>query len=673
MSNHLPSNLKSLIGLPVGTRIILKSSGATRIYAVMREDKIEVKVTDLENNAQEYMKKAALFDLYQDGTASFFYPNQSWEAKADANKRDIEDIFRNLTLAEQNTVRLMHEACKQMHRAADAKGRVPKAYVAKLSEELRKQHPTVQGLSRSSLYRRYKDWVRAGGHIAAILPRHHSKGNRRSPFGVEVLELFEKFMNDHYLQRNAPDAVEVHGAFKMEIERINKRRGDDFKLKVPSIDAFRRWINKLDAYEVALKRHGEAVARKLHGYAGALEKPMRPMQTVEVDHTPIDLQLLSKITGIPCGRVWLTILVDVYSRMIVGLHMSFDPPSYVSVAKALEHAMRVKPKYEGTKHDWICHGRIERLLVDNGPEFHSEDFEANCALLNVIIEYTPRRKPWRKPHVERLFREINRLFHNMPASTFSNYIAKGDFNPDRRAYATIEDVNKALVRWVVDVYHQRPHRGIHAIPEQKYLSGIQAYPVSLPSKLEDLTIILGQTDHRIVHEYGVEFRTVKFKGDAVASIRSHPDYREDKKLEIRYSESDCTKIHVKHPAGHYVVLENEHAEEYAGMNFYQMQLIRRHAWKALNLQADRAGIAAAKEDIRRRLGWYDNRKRRLSRSETRVDYGLAKNHEAANPNPQPPKPKRHTNLPRQAPTNAWAKQTRDAAWGHRVKNCNGGH
>src|SRR5262249_12442762 len=158
---------------------------------------------------------------------------------------------------------------------------------------------------------------------------------------------------------------------------------------------FRRWIRKLDRFEVALKRHGEAVARKLHGFSGALSRTTRPLEIVEVDHTPIDLQLISEVTGIPCGRAWLTLLVDVNTRAIVGLDVSFAPPSYVSVAKALAHAIKVKPNYKGTKNDWPCHGRIEKLRVDNGPEFHSVAFENGCAALGIIIEYTPPRKPWR--------------------------------------------------------------------------------------------------------------------------------------------------------------------------------------------------------------------------------------------------------------------------------------
>jgi hypothetical protein len=102
-------------------------------------------------------------------------------------------------------------------------------------------------------------------------------------------------------QWNAPRGEQVYDAFCTKIKSINASRGEAFQLKTPSLDTFRSWIRKMDRYEVALKRHGETVARKCAGYAAALDRAIRPLEIVEVDHTPIDLQLLFEITGIPAA------------------------------------------------------------------------------------------------------------------------------------------------------------------------------------------------------------------------------------------------------------------------------------------------------------------------------------------------------------------------------------
>jgi hypothetical protein len=196
--------------------------------------------------------------------------------------------------------------------------------------------------------------------------------------------------------------------------------------------------------------------------------------------------------------------------------------------------------------------------------------------------------------------------------------------------------------------------------------------VNLPSSVTDLAIILGKADFRILHEYGIEFRGVYFKGDAVLSIRSHPDFRPSQKVEIRYLESDCTRIHVLHPDGHYVELINEfvggdgNKEGYAGLNFYQMRLVRLHAMEKLNRKADWAGISAAREDIRKTLGFYDRkRKRRYSGKDTRMAQGMGKgsgNRSAGRPIEAPTPPKTTTR------PDALAHRAKSAGWGSRHKN-----
>jgi putative transposase len=662
----LNEDLKSKISIPIDTRIVLRTTAGTKhLYEVQREDKAEVKLINIESNAIEYFKKSTLFDLHRESLAQFVYPNESWEGILEENKRSANEIIRALSDSQQHALHVRQALMQRMDKGANQAGRVPRALVEQISKEAREKHPGVPGLSRSSLYSQHRDWVRSGCHIAALLPRNDRKGNRYSRFDKEVLEIFDDFLKKHYLQRHAPLASDVYDAFAFKIEALNKERSK--ALKIPSVDTFRRWIRKLNRFEVTLKRHGESVARKLHGFSASLAEVKRPLEIVEVDHTPIDLQLISEITGIPCGRAWLTLLTDVSTRMIVGFDLSFDPPSYVSVARALGHAMGVKPKYEGTKNEWPCFGRIQRLRVDNGPEFHSIDFENSCSAIGIIIEYTPRRKPWRKPHVERLFREINNIFHSMPSSTFSNYIKKGDFNPNRNAYATIEAVRKALLRWIVDIYHQRPHRGIGDIPIRKWTAGVAEWPVALPNRTIDIAIALGQRDERILHEYGIEFRGEIFQSHEIATIRSHPDYRARQKVEIRYLDSDCTRIHVKHPDGNYVELVNVKAEALQGMSFDQMRLLRLHAQEELNREADLEGIKAAKEDIRQTLGFYGKRKRRLSREETRMTDGLVKNAKEG----APPTSMRARRASTAKPGNSLAHRSNADGWGSHFKDTNG--
>jgi putative transposase len=64
-------------------------------------------------------------------------------------------------------------------------------------------------------------------------------------------------------------------------------------------------------------------------------------QVWQCDHTKIDVLVVDQ-AGEVLGRPWLTIVVDTYSRCIMGLHLGFDAPSAQVVGLALRHAILPK-------------------------------------------------------------------------------------------------------------------------------------------------------------------------------------------------------------------------------------------------------------------------------------------------------------------------------------------
>jgi putative transposase len=63
--------------------------------------------------------------------------------------------------------------------------------------------------------------------------------------------------------------------------------------------------------------------------------------------------------------------------------------------------------------------------------------------------------------VERIFRTCAMdLLPRLSGRTFSDIIERGDHPAEERACLGPEDLCVALVRWVVDIYHNRPHAGL---------------------------------------------------------------------------------------------------------------------------------------------------------------------------------------------------------------------
>lgn len=97
-----------------------------------------------------------------------------------------------------------------------------------------------------------------------------------------------------------------------------------------------------------------------------------PMAVWQIDHTLVDVIIVSEADRVPIGRPWLTLIVDVASRLVAGFYISLDPPSALSVARALSMAVaRKDPLF--AKHDlrgnWPIQGKPRALHSDNAAEF----------------------------------------------------------------------------------------------------------------------------------------------------------------------------------------------------------------------------------------------------------------------------------------------------------------
>ncbi len=56
-----------------------------------------------------------------------------------------------------------------------------------------------------------------------------------------------------------------------------------------------------------------------------------PNDVWQIDHTIVDLVMVDEETRLPISRPFLTIAVDICTRMIAGFQLSLDAPSSASV------------------------------------------------------------------------------------------------------------------------------------------------------------------------------------------------------------------------------------------------------------------------------------------------------------------------------------------------------
>ena len=95
----------------------------------------------------------------------------------------------------------------------------------------------------------------------------------------------------------------------------------------------------IDAHTTTRVRIGpKAVRDRLQPIVSCGPRPDYPLDLYQVDHTKVDVIVVDEYERRPLGRPWLTLVLDVASRMIAGYYLTFDPPCSTSVALALSHA-----------------------------------------------------------------------------------------------------------------------------------------------------------------------------------------------------------------------------------------------------------------------------------------------------------------------------------------------
>ena len=145
--------------------------------------------------------------------------------------------------------------------------------------------------------------------------------------------------------------------------------------------------------------------RKYRNTDGMFPAGKYPLDFVQIDHTPMDIIVVDEVYGKPIGRPYLTIGIDVYSRMITGFFISLDEPSYFSVAQCLTQSILPKEKYLRSLEipgSWNLWGIPKTIGLDNASEFRGKDLQRACEYHGIEINWRPVARPQFGGHIERL-------------------------------------------------------------------------------------------------------------------------------------------------------------------------------------------------------------------------------------------------------------------------------
>lgn len=398
--------------------------------------------------------------------------------------------------------------------------------------------------------------ARANGQpdpVRALRDHHDRKGRRGHRYAAEVLAILREVRDSHYLCSNprisATKAAEIA---RDQIRLRNACRLKSEHLALPKRKAMLAIIHELDAEEVLAARFGaDKAMQMLRVNLGGI-RTTRPLERVEIDHTVLSIILLDDDFE-PIGRAFITAAKDAFTRSVVGFYWGAENPSVVSLARCLRHALQPKLEflkgYPNVKNDWPCFGAAESWVIDNGHEEHAAALQQAGSEGGVQrIEYCARLSPWQKPNIERYFRTQDQAFiHGLPGTTMENIAQRSNFNPKKDMLMRWSTFDKLIVKWVVDVYMQKPQRILkNRSPYQMWVSHKGTFTQYVPDSTTVLeSLFLRQVDDRTLDHEGVEFDRLIYNSLDMKIIRRKFGCK--LKTNIRVNDEDLSYIYVQVP------------------------------------------------------------------------------------------------------------------------------
>ncbi|NBZ89514.1 Mu transposase C-terminal domain-containing protein [Stagnihabitans tardus] len=127
--------------------------------------------------------------------------------------------------------------------------------------------------------------------------------------------------------------------------------------------------------------------------------------------------------------------------------------------------------------------------------------------------------------------------------TFSSIMEKGDADPEKRAALTLDDFTFALLRWVIDIYHNTPHHGLGGeTPVKAWRRLSKLHGVTPPPDAEMMRLCFGHQREYRLDKTGITILGVRYQSEA---SQEHFRRENPENVSVRWHPKDIGAISVK--------------------------------------------------------------------------------------------------------------------------------
>jgi len=395
------------------------------------------------------------------------------------------------------------------------------------------------GLKRRQVYNLLSRYL-PSRQISALLPRTGNPRKKRIDSAVE--QIIEQTLKEKWMVLEAPDLAPVVAEIRA--------RAEEQGLPPPAYDTVERRIPQLfTATEIAKARSAnEEHVRRLKPRPGYIRAP-RPLAICQMDHTPTDIQFVDIIDklGVFVGRAYLTLLVDLFTRCILGCCVTLEKPKVLSVAICLAHA--ICPKDEWMKahglgdYPWPTFGRPGKILTDRGKDFRSDAFARGCDNFGIELGFRNRGRVHEGGVVERLLGKVNRIIGSEYGATGRTIADRDGYPSEKRACLTFEDLERCIALAIVEHNTQENKRTLQ-VPNKVWEANIDQVPRHNDDPWQVFFNFLPGEGRRL-HQQGISMFAIDYYAEWLGPLVPERDRLGD--LMVKFDPRDISRVYVCHP------------------------------------------------------------------------------------------------------------------------------
>ncbi|PRC95417.1 transposase [Bacillus cereus] len=391
----------------------------------------------------------------------------------------------------------------------------------------------------------------------------------------EVKLHFEHAINKYYRKTNNYSLTDVYHFILRDFYSDRYKENGEMKYhvwdtsRIPSYNQFYYWFKKLEdpKKDIQFRKSAKEFESKHRPIlSDSKSETNGPGTRFQIDATIADIYLVSSLdVNKVIGRPVIYAVIDVYARIVTGLYVGLEGPSWIGAMMALDNMVTDKLEFckqygiEILKEQWPTYHLPEIIIADRG-EFEGYSVGSLINNLNIRIENTTAYRGDLKGIVERKFRTLNgKVKQKAPGAIQKEYRERGD--RDYRLDATLS--LKEFTAIIITLVLHHNHKIIDKYPMEKEMitDGLVPTPIKLWNwgiqnrkgrlRTVDRNILRLNVLPRgkaIISRAGIKFKNLLYGSKQAVEEQWYLKLR-NKSVEIVYDPRNVEKIYIPHDNG----------------------------------------------------------------------------------------------------------------------------